>query len=347
MTSTITGFLLKLLAALAAAAFGLMGIGTKTRENNGDLNRNGKIALIGIIVAGSLAVGNGYYEFITNQQKEREDRLRSERLMYPLKEITGEVRIGFAQDFAGLRGYKALLRRALPRGKQKCVRTDEFECYDADSEGRTSYGIPETSRLFPEPDSLVGIVLDNLAVDISLVNRGSAGADKSYNRIGEIHFELRAANPKDKMITFDPASGEFEFMVQHFQIPEEQIRRSGVYSLVEVFPGFVAASASVRYRFPCNSLMKGGVPDCVSGVLRPLSDGSTVDELLLNFPSSKALRIERDESINCVLKDGGSVLILTLPEDIEQIDQFGNLRVLTRPDNYRTSICAAFNNPGF
>ena len=61
-TSEMFGFLLKLFSGLAAAAFGMLGIGTKTREDDGRLTRNGKIALAGIIVAGLLAARGGTTE---------------------------------------------------------------------------------------------------------------------------------------------------------------------------------------------------------------------------------------------------------------------------------------------
>jgi hypothetical protein len=49
LTSETFGFLLKLLAGLATAAFGILGIGTQTRDKQGKLTRNGWIALVGII----------------------------------------------------------------------------------------------------------------------------------------------------------------------------------------------------------------------------------------------------------------------------------------------------------
>ena len=80
-TSDTFGFLLKLFSGLAAAAFGILGIGTKTREDNGRLTRNGKIALTGIIVAGFLAIGTSVYEFTTGQKQAEEAAKKSEKLM--------------------------------------------------------------------------------------------------------------------------------------------------------------------------------------------------------------------------------------------------------------------------
>jgi hypothetical protein len=48
------GFLLKLFSGLAAAGFGILGIGTKTRLDSGKLTKEGKVALVGILVAGAI-----------------------------------------------------------------------------------------------------------------------------------------------------------------------------------------------------------------------------------------------------------------------------------------------------
>jgi len=71
LQSSAFGFLLKLFAGLAAAGFGIMGVGVETRAESGALNRKGWIALVGIIVAGLLAVVTSIYEFTTAEKKER------------------------------------------------------------------------------------------------------------------------------------------------------------------------------------------------------------------------------------------------------------------------------------
>lgn len=107
-TSPLFGFLLKLLSGLAAAAFGLFGIGTKTRDDNGKFTRDGRIALIGVLVAGVIAGTTSIYEFSVGHEKDRQEHLQSQRLMlsvqrglYPLRGVSGELRLTFTQDFAG------------------------------------------------------------------------------------------------------------------------------------------------------------------------------------------------------------------------------------------------------
>src|SRR5258708_2946331 len=88
------GFLLKLFAGLAALGFGILGVGAETRDAGGKLTRKGWIALIGIIVAGILALGTSISEFVAGQEKEQAERRHNERLMlsvqrnlYPLRSV--------------------------------------------------------------------------------------------------------------------------------------------------------------------------------------------------------------------------------------------------------------------
>lgn len=55
LTSATVGFVLKLLAGLSGAAFGVLGLGAKTRDDEGKLTRQGWVALYGIIA--SLLIG--------------------------------------------------------------------------------------------------------------------------------------------------------------------------------------------------------------------------------------------------------------------------------------------------
>jgi hypothetical protein len=70
LTSGTFGFLLKVLTTLSAVGFGILGVGVETRnKDNGRLSRNGKIALIGIVAAGVLAMLTGASEFYADQNK--------------------------------------------------------------------------------------------------------------------------------------------------------------------------------------------------------------------------------------------------------------------------------------
>jgi hypothetical protein len=50
----LSDFFLKLFSGLAATAFGILGIGTKTRHDSGKLTKEGKVALADILIAGAI-----------------------------------------------------------------------------------------------------------------------------------------------------------------------------------------------------------------------------------------------------------------------------------------------------
>jgi hypothetical protein len=351
-TSPLFGFLLKLLSGLAAAGFGLFGIGTKTRDDKGKLTRDGRIALIGVLVAGVIAGTSSIYEFSVGQEKDRQEHLQSQRLMlsvqrglYPLRGVSGDLRLTFTQDFAGLTPYKEILRQQLPPPHQKCKPTQDFSCFDED-EGGNVYGIPEKSRLFPKQESLVGTILNGLGLGFRLVKLGPGNGDPNYNLIASFDFVLRDGIPKDRMLTFSPGSGKFGYVIGHFDIPDERTTRATVYSLVEVFPGFISASMDVDRSFDCDATKKLGVPDCFDTIHKPISDGLKINKLRLRFPYPKAINFD-DQDIRCKFFDEGEGLLVMLPDDIEHVDELGNFDVRVDSGPYEKSICAAFMNPAF
>ena len=121
------GFLLKLLAGIAAAGFGIFGVGIETRDKDGKLTRYGRIALIGIICAGVLAVlavATSTYELVTGQQKAAQDRLKSEQLMlsvqrglYPLRGMRFRAQIKIDDSFIGVREYKESLKTRIRQNR--------------------------------------------------------------------------------------------------------------------------------------------------------------------------------------------------------------------------------------
>ncbi len=150
-TSDSFGFVLRVLTCFAAAAFGMLGIGTKTRKDYGSLTLNGWIALVGIVVAAILSVGTSVYEFITSQEKAKAAQAQSERLIlsvrrgiYPLKGITASFDIYFDQDIAGLAEYKKSVRKEISEAPN-CATARDFRCYGQSDGKPYSYVIPSTS----------------------------------------------------------------------------------------------------------------------------------------------------------------------------------------------------------
>jgi len=75
------GFTAKILAAVAAAGFGILGVGATTREPTGELNTKGRIALSGIVVAAVFALASAVNDFISGDRPHPQLHLR--RMLRP------------------------------------------------------------------------------------------------------------------------------------------------------------------------------------------------------------------------------------------------------------------------
>jgi hypothetical protein len=105
LTSPTVGFLLNLVAAIGADAFGVLGIGAKTRDHKGHLTPNGWIALIGLLVAALFAIGKSVYDFRTGEvtavaKKKRNDLLllSVRRNLYPMCGLKAIVNVSLDGD---------------------------------------------------------------------------------------------------------------------------------------------------------------------------------------------------------------------------------------------------------
>jgi hypothetical protein len=355
LTSETAGFLLKLFAGIAAAAFGILGVGTKTRQDDGKLTPSGRTALIGIVVAGILAIGTSVYDFATGQKKAKEDREKSERLLlsvqrgiYPLKGISGEVRVKFTKDFVGSNEYKSMLRSALPKGNGRCVSGKDFYCWDRDNDGNL-YGVPERSPLFPKRGSRLEIVLRNIGIGVALIQPKAGLGNKNFNKIGGFSFRLSEAEPNSAVIVFKPVTGEMQYEVRRFRIPDNLVAKSGVYSLIEVFPGFMVAGSDFSYQHVCDALKIKPEQECAAAT-KTMVGAMQLQELMFRFDYPKGISFDRgdDRLITCESgEQPDDSLILMLPADIDQVDELGNFRILTHPETAKAGICAALNDPGF
>ena len=351
LRSSAFGFLLKICAGMAAAAFGILGIGTTTREENGRLNRNGWTALIGIVIAGILGIGTSLYDFAGDQRKAIEEREKSERLilsvqrgLYPLTGMSGDLTISFTpRGFPAFDRYKEMLSRALPTGKS-CAETRDFSCSTSYS-GANAYSIFEKSRLFPKRSSVPGIVLQTLGVVVTLVKPRRGQLDPHYDSLGELRFILGDASSKE--IIFNPKNDELEFTAR-FIIPDDRARSSRVYSLAELFPGLVAANVNIEDSLPlCVSAEELGVADCSSAILSPIKNALRIRSLYIQFPYPKALQFVGERDIECHSRERGNILVMTLPNDIDDLDTVGTIDLSKQPVTSKVNICSAFKIPEF
>jgi hypothetical protein len=351
LTTPLFGFLLKLFAGIATAAFGLLGIGATTRDAGGRLTPSGKTALVGILVAAFLALGSVVYDYSVAQkaaaaelQKSRHLLLSVQRGVYPLRDVSGEVTISFAGAIPGLSDYTASLDKSLPKGVTTCEGNPL--CY-GDDDGAPIYRLPSTSSLFPKPTSEFGIILDSLALNIRLVSMRPGPADKHYTLIGFFRFYLREAKAQQTSVLYYPMSKRIEYYLKNFSIPEQDVIGSGVYSLVEIFPGFIMASTDEHDDPLCNALKIASGPTCYEHILKPLENGMKLEELWLKFKYPKSLRVQRGSSIECVAGNEKDILIAQMPDEIDKIDTLGNYLEVLDDRKHAWPICQALNNPGF
>jgi hypothetical protein len=107
------GLWTKVLAAIAAAGFGMLGVGKDTRKS-GTLTQTGWIALIGIVVAGEFALAATFNDYTSGKKKDELLLLSVQRAAYRLHGLTLWMEVPLDNSFYGLDPYKDTLRKAYP-----------------------------------------------------------------------------------------------------------------------------------------------------------------------------------------------------------------------------------------
>jgi len=166
--SSTFGFLLKLFTGLAAALFGILGVGANVRDQNGRLNRKGWTALIGIVIAGLLAVATSVYDFIAGQRQDETARAKNEQLLlsvrrgiYPLRKMRVDINISLKPSFGGLSEYKAILRQHFSKEALKELNAPQPIRLTAGI-----FDIDRSSPLFPAPTSSVYLFISNITFHV-------------------------------------------------------------------------------------------------------------------------------------------------------------------------------------
>jgi hypothetical protein len=205
-TSDTFGFLLKLLTGVAAAVFGLLAIGTKVRDRYGKLNKNGRIVLRGIIMAGVLTVTTSVYDFVKVRQKAKEDQVRDNTLLtsvqrgnYPFREVHVSFDLVFKPRarFADFFGKEIMAAFA---AEPHCAGMS-YDCLDANN-----YRVRPSSPLFPKaatPSAPVETALQYPALRFILMNqfelKGSPDGHQ-YSEIGYFSFSLDSPTQFESLI---------------------------------------------------------------------------------------------------------------------------------------------------
>ena len=175
LTSPTFGFVLKILSGIATAAFGILGIGTKGREDNGDLTPSGRTALIGILVSASIGGLSSIYDFVSGQKsadaaKQQSDQLLTSvrRGIYPLQGMTGSFRISIGDTFPDVGAYKSALQKEIAK-PGRCRTIGDKTCQFIGSvDDPDSYNIPHSSELFPLRKTFPRLLdlLNNIQVEV-------------------------------------------------------------------------------------------------------------------------------------------------------------------------------------
>lgn len=254
---------MKLFAGLATAAFGILGIGTETRDRQGKLTRNGWIALVGIVVAGLFAIGTSVYEFSSGQVKAAQDRLKSEQLLrsmrrgiYPLRGMTVSYSLDFDQGIPGIAEYKAKLRRAIADNKENCKNEQYLTCRDFDirSVKPIGYAVPSTSPLFPKKSEFI-TTIKSAFVTFEIYRRPPGKEDEkvdSYKFLGEFSAGVWTNWKSEWWLSYDLRNDPISATVERVEIPDAELAGTKLYSLVDFVPGLMVASPSFSNDFACS-----------------------------------------------------------------------------------------------
>jgi hypothetical protein len=350
--SPLVGFLLKLVGGAGSAVFGIFGLGTKARDDAGTLTTPGWVALIGILVSGGIAILSSSYDFITGRIREDNDRLRSERLMleiergiYPLRSIHGNLEIKFAPGMPGFKKYEATLRHVIPTDSH-CHPTSDYGCEDI-PDGSIVYKIPASSPLAPKPDSLAGVILNNLGVTVYFMKPFENRGTNYYKKLGSFTFTFDEIHPKDANLFFNPKTGFVGYAIGEFEVPDNTAAKSNVYSLSEIFPGLVAANATIPNLDLCDGVRPTLRDECNAALPGPAWEGITLENILLGFQYPKALRLAPSADFECHSATLGDLLIRALPESVEQDNYAGNFEDKPKLRVQVDKVCKAINDEPF
>jgi hypothetical protein len=322
-TSPLFGFLLKLLSGFAAAGFGLFGIGAETRDKKGKLTKSGKIALVGIVVSGVIAAATSIYEFNTGQEKDRQERVQTQKLMlsvqrnlYPLRGAKIHIYIDLGRvNLKSVREYREFLAEAVPHGS--CFEQHKFSCKFEE------YEIKQGSPLFPKSDSVMGKFISNITLEFDMYKKTEDKLGQTFKDVGAFYASWPNALPEKTSITYS-------YNLQTYGVMFDDVTTSGqpggdadvgsAYSLADFIPGLIAAEVAVSDNGLCKSM---GLPEdpCRTNEIIPLIQQMYADEVTLTFPYPKGINFNSHDAIKCDNKIR-RFLVFLVPNDIDSTNMF-------------------------
>jgi hypothetical protein len=354
LTSPAFGFYVKFIAGFAAAGFGLMGVGAKTRNDDNSLTGKGRIALVGILVSGLFAAASVTYDYFVAQKAARSETEKSRRLLlsvqrgiYPLRGIKANFVVRLSKDFAGLAEYSARVRKAIDADRD-CTHTIQFTCDDP--EARTDYMISSSSSLFPEKGSKFRRVLENLSLEVLMLKRTyTKPGEAKYDRVGSFNIDVGSADPNDWHLQYSYDDTSLYLQVNKYHLEDDAPVGSQVYSLVDFIPGVIAVGNSKTTPHACHTAGGCDFKEFTS-LMKALVSGLDVANASLSFGYPKGFEFNRYASpfgdfaaIECS-DENAKYLVLKTPDDIE-LQSILSINPAKISDLEKKQICKAVLTP--
>ena len=243
------------------------------------------------------------------------------RGIYPFRGITASFVVSFDQDIPGLATYKKSLHAAISKSSS-CDHLKGLSCYGYDNGKVYEYLIPSTSPLFPQRGSIVRLVVEGLGVNFGIYRRSPphAGQDvPTYRWLGGFGIELWIHPPTEWHLLYDVDRDYLYVQVEKSEVPDEDVLRSQVYSLVDFIPGLIMATADFADDPLCDDLKNIGVSKC-RDILDPLTRHLSVSRVQLSFRYPKALYFSDQGALDCAGRRHPVVFIL---KDIDSGSDLG------------------------
>lgn len=239
--------------ALAASAFGLLGIGAKTRNADGALTRDGKIALVGLLISGALAQVAIGVDFYSGEQNRQQANVQGRRLnrdvqrnTYPLLGITVDLDISLPGKSAPLKEIRDRIHSQFKiencrshGGKHDCayhlMKDGSEKIYEVDFSGEeiSSDESAPSFLVFRQVSAQLTLFrLSKPTQDVGdLVNLGNFSIEWSPDDIRKYaHLQY----------DFDKDSLSLQF--KSLPLKYDAVKKAGVFSLADVAPGAVSVA---------------------------------------------------------------------------------------------------------
>jgi len=327
--SPLVGFLLKFLTGLAAAIFGIVGLGKNARDKKGNLTPIGKTARWGIILAGLLAIATSIYDFASGNAKDNAERQQAQELLrsvrrgiYPMRGMTVDISIPLKPDFKGLTQYKSTLRSHFPKSNLQALNGPPPIPLAA-----TVFPVKKSSPLFPQPGSPVFEMINGLTIHVVPL---AVDTDKRPTKKGEPafykplgSFEIYWLNglPPETSLVYNYSFNTLSFEIHDWPVGDAVIT-GGAHSLADIVPGAIAVAVTMSNSDAVCKSLSIAEKDCEAALIS-LTKAMAVEAVHFSFTYPKVLWLNPD-AMRC---DGGEYYtfrILPLVGDIESTDTWNS-----------------------